>query len=345
MIAIRDAVDSQFQTVRAEGKTWRVFAARGAESDVRVFVGEELESRSSILRAVLRFMFWPMLVALPLSRWRVVGHLQRYGSSAQAQSHVGHSRSARPGPGGSCPRAFRNDAAAGRAEQPLRAYWRLAGFRAPLHCGCGPRVADPIAAIQIQAQVALAESNDALRRHALQAVVEGCERATHVVDQLLTLSRLEADATASKQVIDLGGIVRRVIADLAPKAIGKRQALELQETSGCTVAGDETLLAVLARNLVDNAVRYSPTSARVEVRLEHNGRQVKLTVEDSGPGLSEPDLGRLGERFFRAPGNDESGTGLGWSIARRIADVHGAQLCARRSAALGGLAVEVLFAS
>ena len=107
------------------------------------------------------------------------------------------------------------------------------------------------------------------------------------------------------------------------------------------MTGEETLVAVLLRNLLDNAVRYSPDGARIEAALRREAGRVVFSVEDSGPGLADADRARLGERFFRVPGSGESGSGLGWSIARRIAAVHGLELQTGRSAALGGLAVRV----
>jgi two-component system sensor histidine kinase QseC len=201
----------------------------------------------------------------------------------------------------------------------------------------------PIAAIRTQAQVALGETDVALRRHALRNTLEGCDRAIRLVDQLLTLSRLEASSVPVMESIDLAVLVRRVVADIAPKAISKGQSLEFDCAEPCHVPGNETLLAVLVRNLVDNAVRYGPTSARVTITLRQrdDGRMI-LQVEDSGAGLSDGDLLRLGERFFRVPGNDENGSGLGWSIVKRIAIVHQMQLSATRSAKLGGLAVTVV---
>ena len=199
----------------------------------------------------------------------------------------------------------------------------------------------PIAAIRAQAQVALAETDEALRRHALQATLEGCDRATRLAEQLLTLSRLEAVAAPDMAALDLGALARQVVGELAAKAIGKRQALEFEGDRGCTVAGSETLLAVLVRNIVDNAIRYSPRAAQVKVRVRRDAGRVVLSVDDGGPGMAEPDLSRLGERFFRVPGSAESGSGLGMSIVRRIAQVHGFTLSVGKSAELGGLSVRV----
>jgi two-component system sensor histidine kinase QseC len=199
----------------------------------------------------------------------------------------------------------------------------------------------PIAAIRAQAQVALAEQGDEARRHALSATLEGCDRATRLVEQLLMLSRLEAGTAPATAAVELGALVRRVVAEVAPQALHKGQGIEVDAVAPCEVRGDATLLAVLVRNLVDNAIRYCPANATVRVALAGNARRPQLTIEDSGPGLSEHDAKRLGERFFRVLGSGQSGSGLGWSIVRRIAAVHGAEVRVGRSGALGGLEVVV----
>jgi two-component system sensor histidine kinase QseC len=105
--------------------------------------------------------------------------------------------------------------------------------------------------------------------------------------------------------------------------------------------GNAALLASLIRNLADNALRYSPAQARIAVSVRHRLDHIVLSVQDSGPGLPDAHMKRLGERFFRAPGGEHSGSGLGWSIVRRVANAHGASLDVRRSDELGGLKVEV----
>jgi len=188
----------------------------------------------------------------------------------------------------------------------------------------------------------MGEPDAALRRHALQGTLEGCDRAIRLVEQLLTLARLEGAVASAMNAVDLRALAQRAVAEIAPKAIAKQQTLEFDADALCSIPGNETLLAVLVRNLVDNAVRYSPPGARVKVALHQQAGQVMLSVEDSGPGLDAADLKRLGERFFRVPGSTESGSGLGWSIVQRIAAVHGLTLQAVPSVELGGLAVRVL---
>ena len=201
----------------------------------------------------------------------------------------------------------------------------------------------PIAAIRTQAQVALAATDDASRSHALQGTLQGCDRAARLVEQLLTLSRLESGAAPTLVSVDLNAVVRQVVADLAPQALAKRQAIEVRATEAYPVEADTLLLSVLVRNLVDNAIRYSPSDAKVSITISSTDSDVRLSVDDSGPGMTEGDRNRLGERFFRVIGSGQTGSGLGWSIAQRIAHAHRATVCVARSSSLGGLSVEVRF--
>jgi len=208
----------------------------------------------------------------------------------------------------------------------------------------------PIAAIRAQAQVALAEPDASLRQHALQATLLGCDRATRLVEQLLTLARLEAGERPAFQALDLAQLLRQVLADLAPAAMQRGQMLSLDEApASATLQGNEPLISALLRNLVDNALRYSPAGAREELRLQAMDASTelkggwRLQVDDSGPGMSEAELQRLGERFYRVLGHEASGSGLGWTIAQRIAELHGAVLQAGRSERLGGLQVSLSF--
>jgi two-component system sensor histidine kinase QseC len=331
-----------FETVQIGGAAWRVFSAYGSESDVQVYVGEETHSRANILWAVLRSTLLPMAVALPLlalALWwaihRSVAPIRRLGLTlARRRPDALDPLSLDGTPAEMAPMV---DALNGLFERIASLLESERRFTAD----ASHELRTPIAAIRAQAQVALGETDEASRRHALHNTLEGCDRAIHLVDQLLTLSRLEASAVPVMADVDLSALVRQVVADVAPKAIGKGQSLELDAAEPVTVSGNMVLLAVLVRNLVDNAVRYSPRAARIRVAVQRGNGQVTLRVEDSGPGLPEADRKRLGERFFRVPGSDEAGSGLGWSIARRIAGVHHMTLQVDHSAELGGLAVWV----
>ena len=334
---------SGFKTVQINGMTWRVFAAYGADKDVQVYVGEQMRSRDSILWAVLRSTLWPMLVALPLlglavwwAVYRGVQPIRRLGRAlAERQPQALDPITLRHAPTEMMPMIAALNGLFERIGHLLESERRFTADAAH-------ELRTPIAAIRMQAQVAMGEADDALRQHALQGTLEGCDRATRLVEQLLSLSRLEALEAPVMAAVDLRAVAQQVVAELAPKAIGKQQTLEFEGDASCPIPGNATLLAVLVRNLVDNAVRYSPSSARIKVAVQLQGGQVALRVEDSGPGLDDADSTRLGERFFRVTGSLESGSGLGWSIVRRIAAVHRLDIEVGHSTELGGLAVRVI---
>ncbi|MEM5367053.1 ATP-binding protein [Paraburkholderia azotifigens] len=344
MIPANGEFGQGFATVQIGGDAWRVFSARGTSEDTRVYVGERIDSRTAILLAVLRGTLWPMAAALPLlglaTWWAVrqgVTPLKKLGRSI-----------ARRGPDDLAPVVMTQTPAEmspvlDALNQLFARIQTVWDAERRFTADAAHELRTPIAAIRTQAQVALAEADDALRQHALRATIEGCDRATRLVNQLLVLSRLESGATLALTKVNLSVLAQRVVAELAPMAIAKRQSLEFDGERPCDVKGDDVLLAALVRNLVDNAIRYSPPGASVLIRTSTDDGDAVLSVEDSGPGLADADRPRLGERFFRVPGTNESGSGLGWSIVQRIVDLHAATVCVRRSKRLGGLEVEVFW--
>ena len=180
-----------FETVQIDGTAWRVFAAQGAERDVQVYVGEQASSRAAILWAVLRSTLWPMAVALPLlalAVWWAVYHgvapLRRLGSAlAERQAQALEPVALAGAPTEMAPMVSALNALFERIGTLLESERRFTADAAH-------ELRTPIAAIRVQAQVALGEADAALRRHALQSTLDGCDRATRLVEQLLTLSRL-----------------------------------------------------------------------------------------------------------------------------------------------------------
>lgn len=333
-----------FSTERlGDGELFRVFATTGAESDVQVYVGERTESRDSILLAVLQGVLWPLAFALPLLAlvgWWAV----RQGLAPLRQlSHMLGQR--RP----QALEALQIDDLPSEMKpmvQALNALFERIGlmlvFERRFTADAAHELRTPIAGIRAQAQVAMGAGDDhAQRDHALQATLAGCDRATRLVEQLLTLARLEEAPASAATLVDLSAQARRVAADLAPAALARRQTLELDAVAPCAVAGAEMLVSMMLRNLIDNAIRYSPDGARVWVSVATESGQAVLWVQDSGAGMTEPEMARLGERFYRVLGSEQPGNGLGWSIIRRIASVLGAQVQVRRSEMLGGLAVTI----
>ncbi len=334
-----------FSTVRLQGQSgWRVFAAQRSEGDVQVYVGEQVESREAILWAVLKGVLMPLLYALPLLAlvgWLAVRHgLAPLRSLSQALAQR-QPQALEPVVLADLPAEIEPVVNAlnvlfGRIAAMMDAERRFTADAAH-------ELRTPIAAIRSQVQVALgAGGDDAQRQHALNITLAGCDRAAHLVEQLLTLSRLESAGTAAPAgLVDLAVVAQRVAADLAITALERGQEMALEAPAKAMIQADDMLTSVLVRNLLDNALRYSPDGARVDLSVQAHAQQVTLRVEDSGAGLSVADMARLGERFYRVLGSGQTGSGLGWSIVRRIAAVYQAQVSVGQSERLGGLCVTV----
>jgi two-component system sensor histidine kinase QseC len=330
-----------FTTRTIDGVRWRVFATSGAESETRILIGERLDAREDVLWAITDNLLWPVAVGLPAlgiliilavrTALRPLKELSRRVAERQASSLESL-------PTASIPREV----------QPL--VEELNGLFARLQtvldnerrftADAAHELRTPVAAIRAQAQAAMGAAKDDERKHSLQATLDGCDRAAHLIEQLLVLARFETSASASPEMMDLDELARGVVAELAPGALAKRQRIEMNSDGPCRIKSQPALIAVLLRNLLDNAVRYSPRGASVRLTLTNQGVP-SIRVEDSGPGLSVDDQSKLGERFFRVLGSGESGCGLGWSIIRRIARAHDLELITGRSNDLGGFQVTV----
>jgi two-component system sensor histidine kinase QseC len=333
---------SGFATVQsATGELWRVFTTSNPPREVQVFVGEQIESRQSILWAVMRSTMLPLMFVLPLLGlavwWSVrTGLAPLHALGLQLSRRPPQAMEAVPLQG--LPSELRPMVQ--ELNELFERIGRMVDTERRFTADAAHELRTPIAAIRAQAQVALGAGDDAEERnHALRSTLQGCDRITRLVEQLLTLARLEAQQADMQQAVDLGAVCRQIIGDLVPAALGRQQTIELDAEGICSVSANEVLVGVLVRNLVDNALRYSPVGATVVASVQCSASGVELYVQDSGPGMSDDDMLRLGERFYRVLGNDQPGSGLGWSIVRRLTHVFGASVAVQRSQALGGLSV------
>lgn len=202
----------------------------------------------------------------------------------------------------------------------------------------------PLAALKTQAQVAMRASEADQRKKALDQVISGVDRATHLVQQLLTLARLDPQfAQVGNAKFDLHQVVVSVLTDIAPEALAKKIELTFDEDKGPLVKGDAEMIGILASNLVRNAVRYTPENGNVKVRIKEDHDAVWLHVIDNGPGIDPEERANVFERFYRTLGNRVSGSGLGLSIVKRIADLHRAEVTLDSGENGKGLWVRVRF--
>ncbi|HSD54211.1 MAG TPA: ATP-binding protein [Burkholderiales bacterium] len=342
------ARDEGFSDAVVGDRRWRVFSSWDAKRRFLIQVGEQREARDEIAARIGRNLLAPLVFALLVLGVLVylgVSRATRPLATVQGQVAQRDPENLQPIAVDDCPaevvplvdglnRLF------GRVTRSIENERRFTADAAH-------ELRTPIAALRVQAQVARGAADDRGRQRALDNVIAGCDRATHLVEQLLTLARLDpAYMRFQPEPCDLRTVAKAVIGEIAPGAVAKGVEIELDEGPPALARGDAGLLAILVRNLVDNAVRYSPSRTTVRVRIDPAGGRAgpALIVTDQGPGVPAEALQCLGDRFYRAMGTGESGSGLGLSIVKRIAELHDAAVSFDAGPGGQGLLAKVAFA-
>ncbi len=204
----------------------------------------------------------------------------------------------------------------------------------------------PLSAIQMRLQVLQRKYQHVPELHQdFERIQEDVSRSTKILENLLLLARLEPNEAEQPQlpktIIDLNYLLARVIETVTLDAQAKQMLIETNTLSTETKTyANEELLFIAFRNLFDNAIRYSPTLGSIHVEIGQDEQQIKVAIEDTGNGVDDEVLQRLGQRFFRVLGTQQQGSGLGISITRKIIELHNGELHFMH-AEQGGLRVEV----
>lgn len=333
-----------FSTVDTPQGAWRVYGVRQGFTVVQV--AQPMSARRALAtRTALRIVA-PLLLLLLLVAWAVWSAVGRglaplRGLAADLQAR--DARSIAPLSETGLPEEL---APMVRALNALLARLeRAIAVQRDFVADAAHELRTPLTALRLQMRLAERATGTEEREAAFTDLSQGLARATRLVQQLLTLARHEpgADAPIAREPVDLAALAREAVAEAA--AFAGERGVELRLRDGnATVSGDRAALAVLLGNLVDNALRYTPPGGCVEVEARAEQGAAVLAVLDDGPGIPEPDLGRVTDRFYRVPGTVPAGSGLGLAIVEGIARAHGATLeLANRPG--GGLAATVRFAA
>lgn len=341
---LAQAPNGEFSDQTLDGARWRVFGRREAFGEVKV--GMRLDIRDEVVDYILKSTLWPMplgLLLVALLVWWAVGRglrpLDRVACELVRRDAAElHSVDSRAVPDEVRPLVDALNDLLGRLKGAFENERRFTA-------DASHELRTPLAAIRIQAQVAAQSQDPAQRARALSKITDGVDRATHLVQQLLTLARADAAKAESIRAkeADLSRVARTILKEAVSMASKKAVKLELNNPlePGPWVRGDPDSLSILMRNLVDNAIRYTPRDGRVRVSLGVAGGDAWLAVEDTGPGIPEAERERMFERFHRRNQQAASGSGLGLSIVERIAQLHGATVRLAAGEQGRGLRVEV----
>lgn len=326
------------------GREWRVFSHWDARQHLLVQVGERHDVRDELTEGVVSHLLVPLLIAVPLLGvlvWLGIGKGLAPLARITAEVACREPQRLDPLEVADAPAEIRPlvnslNTLLQRLDTALESERRFTADAAH-------ELRTPLAALKTQAQVAQRAADGDERHNALQQVVESVDRATHLVEQLLTLARLDPGAgLPNSKVIALRPLAVECAVRMAQCALEKGIDLAVEDGDG-NVAGDAAMLAILLRNLVDNAIRYTPAGGTVSVAVRGTPDGMLLEVNDNGPGIPPDERTQVLRRFYRVLGSGEEGSGLGLSIAGRIADLHGAAISLADGADGTGLCVRVAF--
>ncbi|MDH5352816.1 MAG: ATP-binding protein [Gammaproteobacteria bacterium] len=202
----------------------------------------------------------------------------------------------------------------------------------------------PLSAVKLHAELARKADNASDRITAIDQVMRGIDRSTHLVNQLLALARLEPEKFSQQlERIDIGKILVEETALLAPIAEDKNLELSITDNDHVIAPVDETSLRLLIRNLLSNAISYTPDGGAISLSLINDERQFRLIVEDNGPGIPEEERDRVLERYYRLQNHQETGCGIGLSIVTQVVELHQATLSMETPEKGSGLRVVITF--
>lgn len=322
-----------FANVRLRSGLWRVYSAQIGNTVVQI--AQPQSARNQIAAQMAVKTVTPLLLLFPLLGiliWIAVsrGLAPIKRAAAEVQARDMHALSAIP------------DATLPQEIQPLTQ--ALNDLLARLGQSINAQrafVADaahelrtPLTALRLQVQLAERASDGSERQAAFGDLRQGLERATHLLQQLLTLARQEPGAFEQAHArVELGPLMHSVVSDFALAANERQVDLGISAEVPASINGNADALRILLNNLVDNALRYSAAGSSIDASLASDDSGVTLAVEDHGPGIPEADLQRVFDRFYRAAGSQAQavGSGLGLAIVKQIADAHGASVSLRNT--------------
>jgi len=334
-----------FSNVKANGTTYRIFSVQTANQTVQV--AQDMAVRQRMAGTLALRTVGPIAVMAPVLMlvvwWVVSGSLapvsrvRRQVAARQADDLSPVSESGLP------------DEVLPLVQELNLLFGRVrTAFDAQQHfvADAAHELRSPLAALKLQILSLERASDDVARKVAIGRLTAGIERSTRLVEQLLILARQEASNANEVKLepVHLTDLAKRTLGDMAGVAGARQIDLGLQQADDASVKGQCDALVILLRNLVDNAIKYTPAGGTVDIEvLRRPDAGATLCVEDSGPGISPEERERVFSRFYRVPGSEAGGSGLGLAIIKSIAERHGAKLTLDQSERLGGLKVKIEF--
>jgi signal transduction histidine kinase len=308
------------------GKAWRAYGLQTGAGVIQI--AQPVSVREGLARAAAERVVIPLILLLPIMIVAVAWIVRRglmplQYVAAEVQRRDVHSL--RPLGTGDLPREI---------EPLVRELNRLLGrlqeafsVQRAFISDAAHELRSPLTALRLQLQLLDRAPDETARLEARARLGGAVERAIHLAEQLLTLARSDPQELAGEfGPVDLAAVAAEAITDTHELALARSIDLALDAAPGCLVRGNGEALRILARNLVDNAVRYTPPGGSVLVRCRSRAEGALLEVTDTGPGIPAAERERVFDRFHRRAAAQAEGTGLGLAIVKSIAGHHGARV-------------------
>ncbi|QAU33352.1 ATP-binding protein [Janthinobacterium sp. 17J80-10] len=331
-----------YSNVTLDNGDWRVFGVRNETRMIQV--AQKLEARRSRAISLAMKALWPsipvLLLLLGVVWWVVtsaLAPLDRIGRDLANRN----ADSLAPVDATGVPQEVSRlvaevNSLMGRMVQALQAQKRFVDDAAH-------ELRSLLTALTLQVKTLSRARDDAARAQAITRLQGGVDRASHLMEQLLVLARQDPlSESAPGALVSIADCVEQAADEMTPLALSRQIELHYGTLPNTRVRGDVESLRMLVRNLLDNAIRYTPVSGQVRVKLAVDDAHAVLAIEDSGSGIPAENRDRIFDRFYRVPGTNVSGSGLGLAIVKAIADRYHASV-ELGQAALGGLAIQVRF--
>ncbi len=332
-----------FADVVVDGATWRAFTLQSPQG--RWFQSAELSDiRDELAADIAEATLLPLVLSVPLMALLIWGSVALATRSLRRLSEaIGERAPERLSPldPASVPREAQGlvDAINGLLQRLDAALARERHFVAD----AAHELRTPISALKVHADNARLSNRPEERQAAQTLLDQSIVRIERLVAQLLSLSRAETTASLrERRRLHLDALVRTEVDDIRSLAERKQQQIML-DLHEAWIEGDELALGLLVRNLVENAVRYTPPGGRIRISTHATATTTILTVEDSGPGIAEAEHQRVFDRFYRQLGSGQEGSGLGLAIAKEVVATHAGLINLGHSRELHGLRVTVEF--
>ena len=320
-LKVPGAIQLGFSNIDTPQGNWRVFVIQ--QRGLTIQVAQPAAVRDDLAFAAAWRTLMPFLVALPLMGfliWRLVGHEVRFLESTAQAIAKRSPESLEPIGGTRIPEEI--EPLVGALNGLLGRLAAALAHQRQFTADAAHELRTPLTALRLQLQLAERARDGVERDKAHGMLREGIARAVHLVEQLLTLARQDPEAPmAAPTPVDLAELARTIAQADETAAAEKGLTLAARADAPVVVRGDRAALRALIENLVDNAIRYTP-SGSVEVRVYGEGEHAVIEVADTGPGIPADERTRVFDRFYRGESAAQGGTGLGLAIVRRIAERH-----------------------